>query len=149
MDKYMKKSDVIAYIRKEAKEAQSAFDELGGESGIIAEAFNDLANDFSQGAVPYTTAEEAFAQIPSADVAQWISVKDRLPDVNRAGSGYEEITVIATDGERVRPMIYERACVRDKTKCRWKWIWDRIYKGKPIVAWMPLPEPPKGDADNG
>lgn len=27
MDKYMKKSDVIAYIRKEAKEAQSAFDE--------------------------------------------------------------------------------------------------------------------------
>lgn len=147
MDKYMKKSDVIAYIRKEAKEAQSAFEELGGESGIIAEAFNDLANDFSQGAVPYTTAEETFAQIPSADVAQWISVKDRLPDVNRTGSGYEEITVIATDGERVRPMIYERACVRDKTKCRWKWIWDRIYKGKPIVAWMPLPDPPKGEND--
>lgn len=147
MDKYMKKSDVIAYIRNEAKEAQSAFEELGGESGIIAEAFNDLANDFSQGAVPYTTAEEAFAQIPSADVAQWISVKDRLPDVNRTGSGYEEITVIATDGERVRPMIYERACVRDKTKCRWKWIWDRIYKGKPIVAWMPLPDPPKGEND--
>lgn len=147
MDKYMKKSDVIAYIRKEAKEAQSAFDELGGESGIIAQAFNDLANDFSQGAVPYTTAEEAFAQIPSADVAQWISVKDRLPDVNRTGSGYEEITVIATDGERVRPMIYERACIRDKTKCRWKWIWDRIYNGKPIVAWMPLPEPPKGESD--
>lgn len=147
MDKYMKKSDVIAYIRKEAKEAQSAFEELGGESGIIAQAFNDLANDFSQGAVPYTAAEEAFAQIPSADVAQWISVKDRLPDVNRTGSGYEEITVIATDGERVRPMIYERACVRDKTKCRWKWIWDRIYKGKPIVAWMPLPDPPKGEND--
>ena len=45
MDKYMKKSDVIAYIRKEAKEAQSAFDESGGESGIIAEAFEDLANE--------------------------------------------------------------------------------------------------------
>lgn len=147
MDKYMKKIDVIAYIRNEAKEAQSEFEELGGESGIIAEAFNDLANDFSQGAVPYTTAEEAFAQIPSADVAQWISVKDRLPDVNRTGSGYEKITVIATDGESVRPMIYERACIRDKTKCRWKWIWDRIYNGKPIVAWMPLPEPPKGEND--
>lgn len=86
--------------------------------------------------------------IPAAvSVPQWISVKDRLPDVNRTGSGYEEITVIATDGERVRPMIYERACVRDKTKCRWKWIWDRIYKGKPIVAWMPLPDPPKGEND--
>ena len=46
MDKYMKKSDVIAYIRKEAKEAQSAFEELGGESGIIAEAFEGLADEF-------------------------------------------------------------------------------------------------------
>lgn len=45
MDKYMKKSDVIAYIRKEAEESQNAFDELGGESGIIAEAFEDLANE--------------------------------------------------------------------------------------------------------
>lgn len=45
MDKYMKKSDVIAYIRNKAKEAQSAFEELGGESGIIAEAFEDLANE--------------------------------------------------------------------------------------------------------
>ena len=82
--------------------------------------------------------------MPAADVApKWISVKDRLPDVNRTGSGYEEITVIATDGESVRPMIYERACIRGKTKYRWKWIWDRIYEGKPIVAWMPLPEPPE------
>ena len=45
MDKYMKNSDVIAYIRNEAKEAQSEFEELGGESGIIAEAFEDLANE--------------------------------------------------------------------------------------------------------
>lgn len=92
---------------------------------------------------------QSIMELPAVSVPQWISVKDRLPDVNRTGSGYEEITVIATDGERVRPMIYERACIRDKTECRWKWIWDRIYKGKPIVAWMPLPEPPKGDADNG
>lgn len=67
MDKYMKKSDVIAYIRKEAKEAQSAFDELGGESGIISEAFEDLANELED--------------FPAVSVPQWISVKDRLPDV--------------------------------------------------------------------
>lgn len=36
MDKYMSKKDVIFYIREEASEAQSAFEELGGESGIIA-----------------------------------------------------------------------------------------------------------------
>lgn len=85
--------------------------------------------------------------LPTVSIPQWISVKDRRPDVNRTGSGYEKITVIATDGESVRPMIYERACIRDKTKRRWKWIWDRIYNGKPIVAWMPLPEPPKGEAE--
>lgn len=66
MDKYMKKSDVIAYIRKEAKEAQSAFEELGGESGIIAEAFEDLANELED--------------FPAVSVPQWISVKDRLPE---------------------------------------------------------------------
>lgn len=85
----------------------------------------------------------------AVSVPQWIGVKDRLPDVNRTAAGYEEITVIATDGRNVRPMIYERACIRGKAKYRWKLMWDRIYDGKPIVAWMPLPEPTKGDADNG
>lgn len=148
MDKYMKKSDVIAYIRNEAKEAQSAFEELGGESGIIAEAFNDLANDFSQGAVPYTTAEEAFAQIPSADVAQWHRVKDKLPDVNRTQRGFEWVYVIATDGTNVLPLIYERALIRGEMKYRWKLVWDRVYHGQPIVAWAELPKPPKGE-NNG
>lgn len=64
MADYMKKSDVISYIRKEAAEAQSAFEELGGESGIIAEAFEDLANELED--------------FPAADVAPvrhgaWIS----------------------------------------------------------------------------
>jgi hypothetical protein len=45
MAKYMSKKDVVFYIRKEVEEAQSAFEELGGESGIIAEAFEDLANE--------------------------------------------------------------------------------------------------------
>nr|DAH26425.1 MAG TPA: Protein of unknown function (DUF551) [Caudoviricetes sp.]DAH94996.1 MAG TPA: Protein of unknown function (DUF551) [Caudoviricetes sp.] len=93
--------------------------------------------------------EEALRAVPAVSVPQWISIKDGLPDVNRTAAGYEEITVIATDGRNVRPMIYERACIRGKAKYRWKLMWDRIYDGKPIVAWMPLPEPPKGDADNG
>ena len=82
MDKYMKKSDVIAYIRNEAKEAQSAFEELGGESGIIAEAFEDLANELED--------------FPAADVAQWISVKDRLPepDENPVIAGCEPLNVV-------------------------------------------------------
>lgn len=55
MAEYMSKKDVVSYIRKEAAEAQSAFEELGGESGIIAEAFEDLANELED--------------FPAADVA--------------------------------------------------------------------------------
>lgn len=62
MADYMKKSDVISYIRKEAAEAQSAFEELGGESGIIAEAFEDLANELED--------------FPAADVAPVVRCKD-------------------------------------------------------------------------
>lgn len=47
MDKYMKKSDVIAYIRKEAKDAQDMFEECGGEWGIVADAYKALADDFA------------------------------------------------------------------------------------------------------
>ena len=70
MAKYMSKKDVVFYIRKEAEEAQSAFEELGGESGIIAEAFEDLANELED--------------FPTADVApvqhgRWTMSSDR-PD---------------------------------------------------------------------
>lgn len=105
---------------------------------------DNLDDAYEQG---WMDALDNLKNAPAVSVPQWISVKDRLPDVSRTVSGYEEITVIATDGESVRPMIYERACIRGKTKYRWKWIWDRIYEGKPIVAWMPLPEPPKGEND--
>lgn len=48
MDKYMKKSDVIAYIRKEAEEAQDLFEECGGEWGIVYDAYKALADDFAE-----------------------------------------------------------------------------------------------------
>lgn len=74
---------------------------------------------------------------------KWISVEERLPDVNKSASNYEQVTVIATDGKGVLPMIYERACIREKNKYRWKWIGDRIYDGNPITYWMPLPKLPR------
>lgn len=86
---------------------------------------------------------------PAAAVApvSWISVNDRLPDVNRTKSGYESMYVIATNGKRVWPMIYERACIKTKMKFRWKYAWDRIYDRNDIIAWMPLPKPPKMDGE--
>lgn len=118
MDKYMKKSDVIAYIRNEAKEAQSEFEELGGESGIIAEAFEDLANELED--------------FPAVSVPQWISVKDRPPE----------------DNDRViafRP--YEAEVSAYRYSVMWGWALKTSVSHSGITHWMPLPEPPKGEND--
>lgn len=46
MDEYIKRKAAIAYIREQSEECQKAFEEFGGESGIYADAYNDLAEDF-------------------------------------------------------------------------------------------------------
>ena len=62
---YIKREDAIAYIREQSEECQKAFEELGGESGIYADAYNDLAEDFYS--------------IPAADVTP-IEALERLRD---------------------------------------------------------------------
>ena len=46
MADYISREAAIAYIREQSEELQKAFEELGGESGIYADAYNDLAEDF-------------------------------------------------------------------------------------------------------
>ena len=55
MVEYISRKAAIAYIREQSEECQKAFEELGGESGIYADAYNDLVEDFYS--------------IPAADVA--------------------------------------------------------------------------------
>lgn len=62
MDEYISRKAAIAYIREQSEECQKAFEELGGESGIYADAYNDLAEDFYS--------------IPAADVAPVTRCKD-------------------------------------------------------------------------
>ena len=54
MSDYISREAAIAYIREQSEELQKAFEELGGESGIYADAYNELAEDFHR--------------IPAADV---------------------------------------------------------------------------------
>ena len=66
MTDYISREAAIAYIREQSEECQKAFEELGGESGIYADAYNDLAEDFYS--------------IPAADVApvvhgRWVDGK--------------------------------------------------------------------------
>ena len=62
MTDYISREAAIAYIREQSEECQKAFEELGGESGIYADAYNDLAEDFYS--------------IPAADVAPVVRCKD-------------------------------------------------------------------------
>lgn len=67
MAEYISRKAAIAYIREQSEECQKAFEELGGESGIYADAYNDLAEDFYS--------------IPTADVApvrhaEWVVCGD-------------------------------------------------------------------------
>lgn len=54
MSDFISRDAAIAYIREQSEEMGKAFEELGGESGIYADAYNDLAEDFHR--------------IPAADV---------------------------------------------------------------------------------
>lgn len=77
----------------------------------------------------------------------WISVKDRLPDVDTCpGKFYERVHVIAYNGEYVLPAIYERTnWPGKKLQYRWKYCWGRTYDDPPITHWIPLPTAPKED----
>lgn len=62
MDEYISRKAAIAYIREQSEECQKAFEEFGGESGIYADAYNDLAEDFHS--------------IPTADVVPVVRCKN-------------------------------------------------------------------------
>lgn len=116
--------------------------------------------------------------VPAVSVPQWISVKDRLPEV-------ETEVLIACDRNGYRfvcPAIYEDGTVLTQDSI-WNWYelenygtyseenddyfipecwWenrqftpDDVYNNQvdcSVTHWMPLPSlpaPPKGDADNG
>ncbi len=88
MAEYLSRKAAIAYIREQSEECQKAFEELGGESGIYADAYNDLA--------------EGFYSIPAADVAPVVRCMDckHLVSVNVNGKG---IPTCRVSGMEVAP----------------------------------------------
>lgn len=129
----------------ERKKLEEAFDNADPD---VCESDMDGHSDWGFGR---ENVRDVIRSVPAADVAPvvWIPVTDRLPEAGTRSNGWGDVTVIATNGKFVQPLIYERAIVRGKVVWRWKWPWDRIYDGNPVTHWMPLPEPPKGVSDNG
>ena len=85
--------------------------------------------------------EEALRDVPAVSVPQWISVKDRLPE----------------DGENVliwyeyfRYGSYNRMYKTYEIAYQYDGFWSGVnplgQKAR-VFAWMPLPEPPKGEND--
>ena len=82
---------------------------------------------------------------------QWISVKDRLPDLDE-NFIFDNRTVISFCGGYVMPIIYEKT-VEGTADGRGKsaYIWRMIREGEifdhpeMITHWMPLPEAPDTD----
>lgn len=71
-------------------------------------------------------------------MSEWISVKDRLPEVG------EKVLVVDTFGVDVYIFVTDT--------CKYpKWIGDfnLVYPFEYIKHWMPLPEPPGEEGDRG
>nr|DAG69020.1 MAG TPA: Protein of unknown function (DUF551) [Caudoviricetes sp.] len=154
MSDYIEREAAIAYIHEQSEECQKAFEELGGESGIYADAYNDLAEDFYR--------------IPAADVVpvvHWIPVTEQLPESNHKNDHVGDVLCFVPP----RDGCYQSGLYLGKPKhvaaddgsgnfwgrpmqaSDWT-LWSWIYLEKPVVThWMPLPKPPKmdGGGENG
>lgn len=62
MTDYIRRDTAIELMKKEAAEMSESFEELGGESGIYADAYEDAAN--------------MLQDMPAADVAEVVRCKD-------------------------------------------------------------------------
>ena len=114
MTDYISREAAIAYIREQSEECQKAFEELGGESGIYADAYNDLADDFYS--------------IPAADVA---------PVVRGSGSGKPMVESVqpltaqaapepVTNGDRIQDRKDEELAERERL--------ERLYEETRQIA---------------
>lgn len=104
MSDYISREAAIAYIREQSEELQKAFEELGGESGIYADAYNDLAEDFHR--------------IPAADVE---------PVRHGRWEGHLQTSYFGTDfyGEPVYKDVVVYYC--SNPKCRRKTVIKENY----------------------
>lgn len=82
-----------------------------------------------------------------AKFGEWTLVEDEMPNVDKCSYWSREAVILIVCTERETfSAIFERVYVKGQTVRRWWNMWEnRIYDGPDIVAWMPLPEPYRGE----
>ena len=84
-------------------------------------------------------------------MAEWISVKDRLPENLPENSGRKVIpclVAMASCYPKGKPIVQKRQRQLQYYGSRKEWEWSRIGSSR-VTHWMPLPEPPKEEIANG
>ena len=93
------------------------------------------------------TVLEYAENLPAADVAQeWISVKERLPQENEpVGTLCETVQVLLNNGKVSVGWCNRRTKLWYHMDYGEDYFTSNDYDHTPVVAWMPLSEPPKGE----
>lgn len=97
----------------------------------------------------YNFAHYHLVTTPSAQAEQaWIPVSERLPEVyeNAFHETWSDLVLVTVD-DGIQIRYTTDACLIDGV---WQWNIEDDYWKKvdgEVIAWMPLPEPYKGDTD--
>lgn len=83
-------------------------------------------------------------------MSDWISVDDRLPDIDQnvlvfakgIYEGYIGDTVIAISSVTDKNTLWPSLILE---KPEWRSPWQYFFTDYEITHWMPLPQPPKGE----
>lgn len=78
------------------------------------------------------------SEVPDTNAGKWISVKDRLPE--------EEGTYLVVHQSPIRDVTLAWFSGNENG---WLAIDESFYEDEIITYYMPLPEPPKGEKNNG
>ena len=105
---------------------------------LLNEAFFDYNHGKGDSYIPKNFADHLVAN--GVTVQEWISVKDRLPDLIpcNVGTAYSEAVIAWTSGRKAMIAVWDGI----------DWIAPFDYWeawGEEITHWMPLPAPPKGE----